>query len=411
MKKRIILATLILNFAIASSAAVAQDSRISELTVEKISSNAARVSGAENAVYSRSGKFLAIQSASEFLLLPAGKPIESFSESGSARRRNGRIIGFLSTDTLVYSAGGEIFALDAVTQKSRKLFSRSGGQRLADKVLSQREFVIVSDDLIITGDGQYDMGGNPGNIYRYDLKNRRVKKGAPIKQFWEAALSPSGKYILYERGGEQSNYVDYYDVRQDKNHEAARRFNFRKAFPQFSETSASPLIWVGSRDAFLAYVTSGVHPDDIKPEDEEKHNKTWLCLLDATGGRILWKKLVERDAFQSQFQPLSAGKVLVNYGEDVYELSLADGRESRIRGIGGKSMVLSPDKKKITFIKSNRIFTALVNGGSEKPVLDLPPDWKPATNYKGMGERPPMWSPTGERLIVFGENQLLIARL
>jgi hypothetical protein len=410
MKKRIILTTLILNFVIAISA-VAQDARVSELTAEKISPNVVRLSGAENAIYSRSGKFLAIQSASGFLLLPARKPLESSAEIASARRRNGRIIGFLSTETLVYSAGGEIFALDAVSQKSRKLFSRSSGEKLADKVLSQREFVIASDDLIVTGDGSYDMGGNPGNIYRFDLKNRRVKKGAPIKQFWEAALSPSGKYILYERGGEQSNYVDFYDVRQDKNYEAARRFNFRKAFPQFTETSASPLGWVGNRDAFLAYVTSGVHPDEIKPEDEEKHNKTWLCLLDAPTGRIVWKKLIKSGAFQSEFQPLSVDKVLVNYGEDVYELSLADGRERQIRGISGKSLALSPDKKKIAFIKSNRVYTALINGGSKKPVLDLPPEWKPATDYKGMGERPPVWSPTSEQMILFGENQLLIARL
>jgi Tol biopolymer transport system component len=102
--------------------------------------------------------------------------------------------------------------------------------------------------------------------------------------------------------------------------------------------------------------------------------------------------------------------VLVNYDEDVYELSLADGKERQIRGISGKSLALSPDKKKIAFIKSNRVFTALINGGSKKTVLDLPPEWKPATDYKGMGEHPPMWSPTGDGLVLFGENQLLIAR-
>lgn len=410
MKKQIILTTLILNFVMAVSV-FAQDAPVSELTAEKISTNVVRLSGAENAVYSRTGKFLAIQMASEFLLLPVRKPFESFDELGSARRHSGRIIGFLSTDTLVYAADGEIFALDAAGQRSRKLFSQNSAQKLVDKVLSQREFVFVSDDLIITGDGSYDMGGNPGNIYRFDLKNRRVKKGAPIKQFWEAALSPSGKYILYERGGEQSNYIDFYDVRLDKNYEAERRFNFRKAFPRFIEWSASPLVWVGNRDAFLAYVTSGVHPDEIKPEDAEEHNKTWLCLLDAPTGRIIWKKLIETGAFQSGFQPLNSGRVLVNYDEEIYELSLADGKERRIRGISGKSLVISPDKKKIAFIKSNRAFTALLNGDNKKPVLDLPRGWKPATDYKGMGERPPVWSPSGDGLILFGENQLLIARL
>lgn len=255
------------------------------------------------------------------------------------------------------------------------------------------------------------MGGYGGNIYRYDLKKKRLARGAKIKQFWYAALSPSRNYILYERGGEQSNFIDFYNIRQDRNYEAAGYFKFRKAFPKFRKTTESPLLWVGSRDRFLAYITSGEHPDDIKPEDEEEQSKTWLALFDVPTGKIVWKKLTDKRAFPSAFQPLDAGKMLINYDEEVFKLSLATGKERKISGINGKSLVVSPNKKKIAFIESNRVFTSSPNGSNKKSVLELPPEWIPEKDYKGMGEHPPMWLPASDGLILFGENQLLIAQL
>src|SRR5688500_2504683 len=108
MKRKIILTTLILNFVLALSTA-AQDDRGAERS-ERIAPNIVRVSGVEDAVYSPSGKFLAIQFASNFLIFPARKPPGSNDDLVSARHWNGRIMGFLSTETLVYSADGEIFA-------------------------------------------------------------------------------------------------------------------------------------------------------------------------------------------------------------------------------------------------------------------------------------------------------------
>jgi hypothetical protein len=410
MKNQIALRTLILTFIIIFAVFAGTGQEI-EMTVAKLSEKVIRLSGAETAVPSPSGRFVAVQASAKIIVLPAENLFKSFAAVSKFKPRDGIILGFLPSDTLVYLTNEEIFGLDPVSQKTRLLLPRETGEMLAGRTLIQNEFVLVSDELIVSGNGDYEMGGLPGNIFRYDLRRKRLTKGSKIKQFWYAALSPSRNFILYEHGGEQSNFTDFYDVRRDRNYEAAEYFDFRKAFPEFRKTNAFPLIWAGRGERFLAFVASGEHPDDIKPEDEKEQGRTWLALFDIPARKIVWKKLTDKSAFPSAFQPAGAGKVLVNYGAEVYELSLANGRERKLSGIDGSSLVVSPDKKRIAFIKANRVLTAFVDGSGTKPIFELPAGWKAAAGYKSMGERPPLWLPRGNALIFFGELELLIARL
>jgi hypothetical protein len=266
---------------------------------------------------------------------------------------------------------------------------------------------------MIIGAGGYNMEDHWGNIYRYDLKRKRLTAGVQIKQFWYNMLSPSRNYILYEYGSELSNFMNFYDVRQDKNFEAAAYFNFRKEFPKLRKTAEFPLLWVGDRDRFLAVIHSGLRPgdDELTPEEKEEQNKAWLALFDVPQRKIVWKKLAYRVGFPSSYQLLEDNKALVDYDDEVFELSLVDGTERRIHAIDGRFLSVSPDKRKIAFIKKNQVFTASPDGSDKKLILELPADWRHAADYKNVGVRSPMWLETGNTLILFGELQLLVVTL
>ena len=379
----------------------AQDS---ELKVDKIKPNVVRLSGARDAIYSPSSKLLAIQASSNFLLLTVQNLTKSFDNLSKVRKWNGQIIGFLPSETLIYSNGKETFALEPIKQESQKIFSRNLAGYTNNYDLTDKIIVIVSNDLIITGDGSYDWSGKMGNIFRYDLKRKRLTKGAKIPMFWYASLSPSGKYILYEHGAEDNNNTDLYDISRDKNYPISEYFNFKNSFPQYKETDETPLVWLHSRDRFLAEISSNDDNDDI---DE----KVWLALFDVPSRKVIWKKSVDKWFFPSNFQQLSDEKALLDFDDGVYELFLENGDLRKNSNIDGKQIAVSPNRKNIAFIKSNQLFVASPDGSNRKLILDLPSDWKPQTAYKGGGERPPTWSVDSSSLILFGENQLLFVQL
>ena len=243
-----------------------------------------------------------------------------------------------------------------------------------------------------------------GNIFRYDLKRKRVIKGARISDFWYASLSPSGKYILYEHGSDVNNNTDLYDISQDKNHPISEYFNFKNSFSEYEATDEYPIVWLRNQDRFLA----GVNSND---DNDEIGEKVWLALFDVLGKKVSLKKLLDKWFFPSNFQQLDDNKALLSYEDGVYELSLENGDLRKNSNIDGGQIAVSPDRTKITFIKSSQLFVASPDGNNRKLILDLQSDWKPQTAYKGGGERLPVWSTDSNSLILFGENQLLFIQL
>jgi hypothetical protein len=375
-----------------------------QMKASKLNANTLRISGVTNAISSPSGKFLAVQSFSKFSLLATQNLNESIE---NLNERDGKIIGFLPSDTLIYAANGEVLVLDPANRQqttARKIFSGNSAQNLIEPGMGQSEVVIVSNDLIVSGSGSYDWGGDKGNIYRYDLKTKRTTKGAKVWGFWYASRSPSGKYILYEHGAEDNNNADLYHVLQNRNYPIAEYFNFRRVFPKLSPTNEVPIGWLAGKDRFLAEITS--------QEDDLAEPKGWLVLFDAAARKIIWKKSINKFLFPTDFQQLNADKALLRYDDSgVYELSLRNGAMRRNAKIDGDALTVSPDGKSIVLIEKKQVFNSSPDGRDKKQILELPPEWKPQTVYKGMGTRPPLWSAGGDWLIIFGENDLLLTQL
>ena len=144
-------------------AASAQDN----FKIEKIKPNVVRISGAKDALFSPSGKFLAVQASSYFYLLPVQNIDKSLENAAAAHKYDGLAIGFLPSETLIYSNSQGVFALESLKpNEGRKLFSPDSAKLLIElEDLRRKEVVIASNDLIITGDGHYDWGTEKGNIY------------------------------------------------------------------------------------------------------------------------------------------------------------------------------------------------------------------------------------------------------
>jgi hypothetical protein len=222
--------------------------------IEKTSSGAIRINGVNEALFSPSGKFLAIQSDEKFFLLPTENLNESIANLEKLNPLNGQIVGFLPSDALIYSSANVVFSLEPATLKTQKLFTGAATKFLDGGRLKQKEIVVVSNDLIISGDGNYDWGGNKGNILKFDLRRRKFSRGAPIDAFWYASVSPDGKYVLYEHGAEDNNNADIYDIALNKNYPLSKYFNFKKEFPKYKWIDEMPIAWVGT-NRFLACST------------------------------------------------------------------------------------------------------------------------------------------------------------
>lgn len=372
------------------------------IKVEKISRNVLQINNVSEAVYSLSGKFIAIQNGSSFFLLPTQNLDKSLVEIQKFRSWSGNIIGFLPSELFIYSNQTGIFALNPIDLTEQSIFPANIAKNFYEKRLTRNEILIVSNDLIISGDGSYDWGAEKGNIFKFDLKRKLFFKGAQIYAFWYASVSPSRKYVLYEHGAEANNNADLYDISRNKNYPVSEYFNFKKEFPNYKVTDESPIAWIGT-DKFLAEVSDN--------GDAVEKNNSFLVLFDVAAKKTVWKKSVDKYLFPTAFQQLNAEKALVNYENEVFELSLTDGKTVKIPTIEGSSIAVSPDKTKVAFFNSNQLFVAAVNGDDKKSILELPAEWKHQNAYKGMGERTPLWSANGDSLILFAENQLLLVRL
>jgi hypothetical protein len=402
--------TLILTVFAVSAVARAQCS--DETPIEKIGTNATQISGASGVIFSPSGKSMIVQMSWGFYVLPTEKLDDA--EAGFKESRypclEGWAKGFLPSGKIVFAARRGLYTVEPATKKTEPIYQITAAEEENGNYLIDGEMVFVSENLIVSGDGDYDLGLKKGNILRFDVKRQSAARRAQIRGFQNPMLSPGGRYILYEHNGENGGSADFYDLAADRNYPLAGRFNFKRVFPKYKRTFERPVAWI-SPSRFLAEVDE----DQSAPVDEnedESDTKSWLVLFDAATGKIIWKRQSNLEMFPPYFHQLSATKALAETDGGIYEISLADGRLKRIiPHFYGNSISISPDKKQLAYFSAHQLYVAAIGGENEKPVFDLPAEWKSVSAYKGMGAMPPLWSPDGKRLIIFDEKRALFIRL
>jgi hypothetical protein len=290
--------------------------------VEKLEKNGLQITGAEDAKYSPSGEWLAINTASRFYLLPTAGLDEALANLEKTPSLEGQVVGFMPSGKILYTTMKGTFTLDPATLKSNAIFQMTKDDEENERFYSQNALVVVSENLIVSGDGRFDIGLEKGNILRFDTRSSQhaPSRGARIDGFEYPTLSPSGRFVLYEHGAESSNHADFYDVRENVNHPMSKRFNFRAAFPRYKKTLEVPIAWV-DRDRFLAIVEENKLGVDVLYRQEYTDGTEWLVLCDASTGKIVWKKQAGITFLPSQFQQISPTKGIAQI-KDTLSLAL-----------------------------------------------------------------------------------------
>jgi hypothetical protein len=315
--------------------------------------------------------------------------------------------GFLPSGKIVFAGRRGLYTLDPATKKTEPIYQVTAAEEENGNYLIDGEIISVSENLIVSGDGDYDLGLKKGNILRFDVKRRSAARLAQIRGFQNPMLSPGGKYILYEHNGENGGNTDFYDLAANRNYPLAERFNFNRAFPQYKRTFERPIAWI-SPNRFLAEVDE----NQTAPADKYKaDSKPWLVLFDVAG-KIIWKRQTTFELIPPYFHQLSATKALMENDGGVYEISLTTGKsEMFLPALDGKTISVSPDKKQIAYFDIKHLYIASLDGKNAKSVFALPFDWTEVSAYKEMGAPPPLWSPDGKRLIIFDKKRALFIRL
>lgn len=400
--------TLILTIFAMSAVVRAQCS--DDSPIEKIESNAAQISGASDVIFSPSGKSMIVQLSWGFYLLPT----ENLDAAGAGFKESrfacleGWAKGFLPSGKIVFAGRRGLYTIDPATKKTEPIYQITAAEEEQGNYLIDGEIVSVSENLIFSGDGDYDLGLKKGNILRFDVKRQSVSRRAPIRGFQNPMLSPGGKYILYEHNGESGGNTDFYDIAADRNYPIAGRFNFKRVFPKYKRTFERPIAWISPK-RFLAQVEE----NQTSTADKYKaDSKPWLVLFDAETGKIVWKRQMIFELIPPYFHQLSATKALMENGGGVYEISLANGKSELILPYtDGKAISISPDKKQIAYFDIKHLYIASLDGKNAKSVLALPYDWTAVSAYKEMGAPPPLWSPDGTRLVIIDKSRALFVRL
>ncbi len=384
------------------------------LKVEKLAPNVTQVSNAANVGYvtldarfTPDGKYLIVSASGEFCAIPTEKLDAGIDDLDKARSFKGEPSGYLPSGKIVFSTLQGLYALDPLTEKIRTIYALPESEIDPENFYLARRLVVLSDELIIAGDGDSPDGRPDGNVLRFDVERGRRTRGAAVSGFYNPRLSPSRRFILYENGnGLDKSYAELYDIARDRRAALARRFDLKRAFPKYKNIIERPVAWTGA-NTFLAEVEKVDREREISDATYTSED-AWLVLFNAATGRIVWKTRPMIEFGGTYYQQLGAGAMLVETGEShVYELSLANGKVKRLPQLEGSEFSLSPDKKKLTFFQSNRVFVSALDGSGKKKILDLPKNWAPDP----WDLQPSRWSPDGRRLFVYNDKQFLYVRL
>ncbi|HEY8563801.1 MAG TPA: hypothetical protein VIL74_25705 [Pyrinomonadaceae bacterium] len=398
------------------SARPASAADVFPLKIEKIAPGVTQVSNVADvgyvtlgAQYTPDGKYLIVTAGGEFCVLPTENLDARIDDLGRARVWKGEPSGYLPSGKIVFSTVKGLSALDPATEEIRTIYEAPESEVDPEHYYLAWRLIVLSDELIVSGDGDSADGSPDGNILRFDVRRGRRTRGASIPGFYNPRVSPSRKYILFEHGnGLDQSYAEIYDIARDRRHRLAGRFNLRRAFPKYEKIIERPVAWIGA-DTFLAEVEKIDGEREISDATYIGAH-SWLVSLNAATGAIVWKTRPKIPFGGSVYQQLSATKMLIETADwGLYELSLANGKAKRLANFEGQGFALSPDKKKLAYFGDdlNRIYVSALNGAGKRKVLDVPENWA----LDRWSRHAPLWSPDGGRLIVFGKNQFLFARL
>lgn len=384
------------------------------LKIEKYAPNATQFSNVGNAGYVTLGayftpdnKYLVVTASGEFVVLPTANLDEALANINKARVWKGTPSEYLPSGKIVFSTLQGIYALDPAAEKVNTIYALRDDEVDSENYYLDFNMVVMSDDLIIAGDGDSGDGTPAGNILRFDIKSQRRTRGAPIAGFYNPQLSPSRRFILFEHGnGLDTEYADIYDISRGTTARLISRFNLKRAFPKYKKIKVRPIKWAGE-NTLLAEVEKFDSEREISDATYIGED-SWIVLLDAATGKIVWKTNPKIEFGATNYEPLGAGKMLIDAKDAVYELSLADGKVTPLTALEGQSFAPSPDKKKAAYFKNlNELYVSALDGTNTKKLLELPKEWK----VDRWSPRPPLWSADGKSLIVFNDKEFLFVRL
>jgi WD40 repeat protein len=376
--------------------------------VKKIAPNAQEFAVVMDANFTPSGEFLVVQSDVGFYIIPTEKldEITGNLDDLNVSWTEGWAITFMPSGKIVVKSRRSLYTLDPQTETGDEIYTASSDNEEKGNYLNDGELVVVSENLIISGGGDYDFFNNKGTIIRFDVRRGSYKRGARIDGFKNAKLSPDGKYVLYEHGSDDYNYADLYDIARNVNYPIPQRFDFKRNFPKYKETLVDPLVWV-TPNRFVATVDenqfeefkASANPLDI-PD-----TPAWLVLFDASGGKIVWKHQLKNVDASGVLQLLSKTKAFFDDTNGIYEVSLADGKLTKLPTVAGTLFTISPDKTKMAYLDENRIIvSAAASGANKQTVFEVSKSWQDTISSI-------KWSPDGKRLLISDKNRLLIIRL
>lgn len=260
--------------------------------------------------------------------------------------------------------------------------------------LVSMDLVALSETMLIGGSGDY-WDGPPGNLLRHDLSSGTITKGAEIRAFAQARLSPDRRWIAYEYGDEETNHTHLYDLQT--NSDIATLPIIGKG----AEVLQIPLGW--TQDGRLLVELESGGPVDPKRS---------LALIDPRTRKLLWQQPVSFDLFPSEFIPLDASHALLINSDNssIHTLDFRDGTLGRLEKAGAKAASPGPDRQRIAILDwpgrtddddpREATLTLARPDGTDAAVIARLPAFKSKPVYKGMGITPPRWSPRGDLIVV-----------
>lgn len=374
----------------------------------------ATLDGITEAMFSPSGKWTILQTGTGFYVLPTDRLDQAENDLENSRLpfTEGYAKGFLpQSEKVIFAPRRGLYALDPLTLKSEPIFQTNATDPESGYFLGYSEVIIASEDLIISGDGDYTRGLGSGNILRFDVKRRTVTRGAPINGLRKAYLSPSHQYVLFEHPAEEAINIHLYDIARGVATPISERFDFKTRSAKYVVTSVFPLGWVAETH-FAAVVNEAPSEEYEEESKNPKRALSWLVSFEVESGKILWRRQLKRADRAVKFEMLSKTEAFFDAGEanGPHKVSLTDGKFTRLPRLAGTGFSFSPDKKQVAFFGGRRMFVAFPNGANKTLAYEFSENPEVSALVSTDNNRI-IWSPDGGRLLVSSASRTFVLQL